>query len=294
MSPAAGSELLSTQRVAILGLGLMGGSLALALRGHCGSLVGVDPDPATLRLAESHQIFDRLSDRPETVLAGCSLVVLAAPVRTIIRLLGELPELHPGQAVVLDLGSSKVEILRAMQSLLPRFDPLGGHPMCGKEHGGLANADPALFQQRPFVFTRLERTSQTACILASQVAGAIGALPRWMDAGTHDRWVAATSHLPYLAACALALAVPAEAAPLVGPGFTSTSRLASSPTAMMLDVLLTNRANLLAELEKFRHQLDRLESSLERLDEGALKELQDAAATHRTTLLSTPAGGGQP
>ncbi len=294
MSPAAGSELLSTQRVAILGLGLMGGSLALALHGRCGSLVGVDPDLATLRLAESQQIFDRLSDRPETVLAGCSLVVLAAPVRTIIRLLGELPELHPGQAVVLDLGSSKVEILHAMQSLPARFDPLGGHPMCGKEQGGLANADPALFHNRPFVFTRLERTSQKACTLASQVAGTAGALPCWIDAETHDRWAAVTSHLPYLAACALALAVPEEAAPLAGPGFASTSRLAASPGTMMLDVLLTNRANLLAGLENFQRQLDRLECSLERLDEGTLKELLDAAAARRTSLLSTPAGGGQP
>ncbi len=294
MSPAAGSDSLSAQRIAILGLGLMGGSLALALHGQCRSLVGVDPDPAALRLAESFQVFDCLSGRPETVLSECSLVILAAPVRSIIHLLGELPDLHPGQAVVFDLGSSKVEILQAMQSLPSSFDPLGGHPMCGKEKGGLTNADPALFLQRPFIFTRLERTSQKACTLASQVASATGALPLWMDAATHDRWAAATSHLPYLAACALALAVPAEAAPLAGPGFTSTSRLASSPASMMLDVLLTNRANLLAEMKDFRRQLDHLENCLETLDEGTLRELLDAAAARRAALLSAPAGGGQP
>ncbi len=293
MSTDTGNDRLSAQRAAILGLGLMGGSLALALHGQCRSLVGIDPDLNTLRLAETLQIFDRLSDRPEAILAGCSLVVLAAPVREIIRLLGALPDLHPGPAVVIDLGSSKVEILRAMQSLPPCFDPLGGHPMCGKERGGLANADPALFRQRIFVFTRLDRTTPAACSLAGQVASAVGALPRWLDAETHDRWIAATSHLPYLAACALALAVPEEAAPLAGPGFASTTRLASSPASMMLDVLLTNRVNLLNELQGFRSQLERLERSLERWDEGALKGLLDDAAARRENLLFTPPGGGQ-
>ncbi len=291
MSATAGNDFLSTQRIAILGLGLMGGSLALALRGKCRLLVGIDPDPDTLRLAESMQLCDRLATFPGELLSDCDAIILAAPVHAILHLLGQLTRLHPAPAMVLDLGSSKVEIVRAMGSLPPRFDPLGGHPMAGKEKSGLAAADPEIFRQRPFVFTRLERTSQNALTLGEQIARVVGALPCWMDAETHDRWVAATSHLPYLAACALALSVPPEAAPLAGPGFTSTSRLASSPSSMMLDVLLTNRVNLLAEIHVLQQQLDLLESSLESLDEGALKNLLDAAARRRASLLSPPTGG---
>ena len=201
--------------------------------------------------------------------------LLAAPVRTIIRLLGDLSRIHPGNPIVLDLGSSKVEILGAMQSLPVRFDPLGGHPMCGKEKSGMAAADPELFRQRPFVFTRLERTSARACHVAEQIAQAVGATPRWMDAETHDRWVAATSHLPYLVSSALASATPVEAAPLAGPGFQSTSRLAAQPPALMLDVLSTNRDNVLAGLRRFRTCLDRLESLLET---DNLSDLQSALA----------------
>ncbi len=294
MSAAPDPDLLAARRVAILGIGLMGGSLALGLAGKCRRLVGIDPDRDALRLAESRQAFDCLSDRPGALLPDCDLVILAAPVRAILGLLEDLPRFHPGQAIVFDLGSSKMEIVRAMQSLPPRFDPLGGHPMCGKEKGGMSAADPDLFRQHPFVFTRLERTSSRACLLAGQVARAVGALPHWMDAETHDRWVAATSHLPYMAACALALSVPLEAAPLAGPGFTSTSRLAASPSSMMLDVLLTNRTNLLAGLKDYRRQLEVLESSLEALDDGTLKRLLEAAASRREALLSPPNDGGQP
>ncbi len=294
MSAPEGHDLLSPRRIAILGLGMMGGSLALGLHGKCRRLVGVDPDPETLRLAGRLGVCDDLVESPESLLPSCDTLILAAPVRAIIRLLGELPRLHPGSPMVIDLGSSKAEILRAMQDLPPRFDPLGGHPMTGKEKCGLAAADPAIFRQRPFVFTRLERTSQNACKVAEGIALAVEALPCWMDAETHDRWVAATSHLPYLAACALALSVPLEAAPLAGPGFTSTTRVAATPSSVMLDVLLTNRSNLLAEIGAFRRQLDLLESSLEQQDAVALEKLLDTAAMQRENLLQPPDTRGQP
>ncbi len=158
----------------------------------------------------------------------------------------------------------------------------------------MAAADPEIFRQRPFVFTRLERTSARACRVAEQIAMAVGAVPRWMDAETHDRWVAATSHLPDLAACALALSTPLEAAPLAGPGFTSTTRVASTPSSVMLDVLITNRANLLDGLKELRRQLDLLENGLEKQDAGALALLLDAARARREKLLQPPFLGGQP
>ena len=91
-------------RVAIVGLGLMGGSLAMALRGHCRELIGIDPDPETLALARQKRVVDRLSDRPEQLLAEAQVIVLAAPVRAILKILYQLPAWHPGDPVVLDLG----------------------------------------------------------------------------------------------------------------------------------------------------------------------------------------------
>ena len=272
-------------RVAIVGLGLMGGSLAMALRGHCRELIGIDPDPETLALARQKRVVDRLSDRPEQLLAEAQVIVLAAPVRAILKILYQLPAWHPGDPVVLDLGSTKVEIVRAMQALPARFDPLGGHPMCGKERTSLKAADAQLFIGQPFVFTPMERTSARARQLAGQLAAAVGARPVWIDAGAHDRWVAATSHLPYLLASALSANTPLEYAPLVGPGFISTSRVASTSPEVMLDVLITNRANLLEALGRFRTRMDDLERRLESGDWPELLQALAEGAASRAAIL---------
>jgi len=273
--------------VAILGLGLMGGSLALALRGRCRRLLGSDPDPATRELAINERAVDQVSANPADLLPQADLVVLAAPVRAILRLLADLPAMHPGRAVVIDLGSTKRQVVAAMQALPARFDPLGGHPMCGREKGGLSSADPTLFQNRTFAFAALERTSQAACHLAEELARAVEAQALWLDSETHDRWTAASSHLPYLVSNALASATPDEVAPMIGTGFLSATRLAVSPGEMMADVLLTNRDYLLAALARFRTQLDRLEACLAADDDAALRALLRSGALQRERLVSS-------
>jgi len=276
------SGFLSTARIAILGLGLMGGSLAMALRGHCAALYGVDPDPDTVALALEKQIVDRAACEPAALLPTADVIVLAAPVRAILSELRRLPDLHPGQAVVFDLGSTKRRILEAMQALPARFDPIGGHPMCGKEKGSLANADAGLFRGAAFALTPLARTSPHARRLAQALALAVGARPLELDAETHDAWVGATSHLPFLVSNALAAAVPAEARPLVGPGLRSATRLAPSPSAMILDILTTNRDHILAAVANFRLRLDALESALQTGDDAGLQAaLAEGAANYR-------------
>ncbi len=276
---------LSNCRIAILGLGLMGGSLALRLRGQCQLLLGCDPDPATLALARQWNLADQVSDQPGDILPQADLVILAAPVRVILALLDELPALHPGNAAVLDLGSTKTRIVQRMQTLPERFDVLGGHPMCGKERSGLANADPNLFQSAPFALTLLPRTSQRLRRLAEQLVYLVGANPLWLEAETHDRWVAATSHVPYLVANALAAATPLEVRPLVGPGFRSTTRLAPSNWIMMNDILETNRPNILAGLQRFRQQIDELEDRLTAGDLQAVEELTVQGARNYEALI---------
>ncbi len=249
-----------TLRIGFFGLGLMGGSLALALRPHCAEIHACDADAHTRALAEG--VVNSVCAHPADLLPRIDLLILAAPVRTNLRLLADLPRLWDAPLMVLDIGSTKRLVVEAMQSMPARFDPLGGHPMCGKEVSGLAHADPAMFRDAPFAFTPLERTSPRLRSLAQSLAERIGARPLWLDAATHDRWVAATSHLPYLVATALKEATPAEAAPLIGPGFRSTTRLAASNPVMMGDILHTNREPILQALARFRAQLDDIEAAL--------------------------------
>ncbi len=281
-------------RIAIMGLGLMGGSLAMALHGKVREIIGIDPDPRALQMAENQKVCNRLDNHPGNLLKTGDLVILAMPVRKIIQVLAELPGLHPGNPVVMDLGSTKADIVNAMNCLPARFDPLGAHPMCGKERSTMAAADANLFNGSPFVFTRLERSSNQACSLAVQIAEAVQSKPLWLDAETHDRWVASTSHLPYMAACALAAATPIEAAPLIGTGYISTTRVSTTNPEVMLDILMTNRINVLAGLNAFRKHLDDVQTSLENNDFTVLKGLLYLAASHQVEILTAKQQVGLP
>ncbi|MFQ5615534.1 MAG: prephenate dehydrogenase dimerization domain-containing protein, partial [Anaerolineales bacterium] len=150
---------------------------------------------------------------------------------------------------------------------------------------GLPNADPNLFRGAPFAFSPLSRTSPRLRALAQEISRALGARALWLDAETHDRWVAATSHLPYLIAAALALGTLEEAAPLIGPGFRSTSRLASSGVNMMSDILITNRAPILQALSHFRVALDEVEAALRAADSTPLHTLLTQARARRHQLI---------
>jgi prephenate dehydrogenase len=275
--------------IAIVGLGLMGGSLALAMRGKCAGLIGIDPDLQAIDLALANRIVDRASTSPAGLLSQADLIVLAAPVGAILSLLNNLPDLHTGSAVVIDLGSTKNEVSRAMLALPARFDPLGGHPMCGKEKASLAYAEAGLYRDAPFALTPLERTSPRARALAEQLVLAVGARPLWMDAETHDRFVASTSHLPYLLANSLAATTPLEAGPLVGPGFRSTTRLAPASLTMIMDIIATNRENILESLMRFRQTLDTIEQSIITGDKETLR-LQLAQGAERYAALVTIEG----
>jgi prephenate dehydrogenase len=250
------------QKICIIGLGLMGGSLALALRGYCSRLIGVDPVPATLSLARQRDVVDFATDNPAEALTQADLVILAAPVRANLALLEKIPQIHPDPISIIDLSSTKSMIVAAMNQLPQGFEALGGHPMCGKEKSGLAHADGKLFWDATFALTGTERTTPALRSLAEQMIHIISAKPLWIDAPTHDRWAAATSHLPYLVSSALAASTPAEAAPLIGPGFQSTSRLAGSDITMMSDILTTNRQQVLEALARYRATLEEIERTV--------------------------------
>ena len=262
----------------------MGGSLALGLRGKCTALYGVDPHLPTLELALSQHIVDYADSDPAKLLPEADLVILSAPVPAILTLLEELPTFTPNSCIVMDLGSAKKQIVDAMKNLPERFDPIGGHPICGKEKLSLANAERTLYYAAPFLLTPLERTSQRALSAANQIIEALGAKGKILDASEHDRILAATSHLPFLISSALALATPEEVAPFVGPGFKSTSRLAGTSSSMMLGVLQSNRENVLNALHGMQSQMAEIEAALSAGDFEKLESLLNEAQSKYQTF----------
>jgi prephenate dehydrogenase len=278
---------LKNANIALIGLGLMGGSLALSLKPRCRRLSAYDPDHATLELARRQEIVHVADSDPAKILADADLVILSCPVPAIVDWLGRLPEYIQGPCIVLDIGSSKRTIVAALESLPANFDPIGGHPICGRERLSLENAERFLYRDAPFVLTPLPHTSEHARSAALQIVGALGAHPIWLNAGDHDRILAATSHLPFLLSSALALATPDDAALLIGPGFHSSARLAGTPSSMMLGVLLSNADNVVDALSQFRQSLDILEAALKTKDRVALQTVLDTSRTNYQSLISS-------
>jgi prephenate dehydrogenase len=192
--------------------------------------------------------------------------------------------------VLMDLGSTKAHIVARMAALPDHVQPLGGHPMCGKEVSGIEAADPALYRGHTFVLTPLPRTSEAALAQGHALVEAAGGRPLILPPERHDRLVAAVSHLPYLLACGLVGTAEAMASadPLVwdvaASGFRDTSRLAASDVTMMLDILLTNREPVLEALGNCSAWLDDLARLVEGKDEEGLRSALTAARKRRTEM----------
>ena len=271
---------LANARVGIVGLGLMGGSLALALRGRVAHLLGVEHQVMIRQTALRQGIVDEVVEELTAAAPPLDLLVLAAPVRVILDMLGRLPALRPAGCAVVDLGSTKRAVVAAMSALPPSFAAVGGHPMCGKETAGLAAATADLYRGQTFVLCRVPRPAPQPAVeaLALALVEAAGARPLWLDAAEHDRLVAAVSHLPALAAAALMRGAAGESQWAVSAsGFRDAARLAGSDPRMMLDIFLTNRQAVLDALSAYRADLAGLSVALERGDEAALAEWLAAA-----------------
>lgn len=271
-------------RIGIIGLGLMGGSLAEALRGHCRQLLGADRDAGTRRQARQLGTVNVVGENG-MLLAEADLAVLAVPVRASLDLMDKMGAELPAPPRLLDLGSTKVEVAKKMERLPEGVEPIGGHPMCGKEMAGFAARDRDLFQGSRFVLTPLARTGKEVVTLLQELVGALGAKPITMTPEDHDRLVAVSSHLPYLAAAALvrrgrtAAAEDSRLVDLMASGFRDSTRLAASDPDMMLDILLTNRSHLLREVQSFQRELACVEGLVRRGGDELAQELAALAAT---------------
>jgi prephenate dehydrogenase len=265
-------------QITVIGLGLMGGSLAGALRGQCRSVAGVTRRAEVVEMALAQELVDwGTTDLAEGV-RDADIVVLATPVRVILRQLAELGPLLPEGCLLIDLGSTKTQIMAQMARLPGHVQPLGGHPMCGKEVSGIEEAEPTLYQGQTFILTPLPRTSEASLVLGRELARAIGAHPLVLEAQRQDFLVGTVSHLPYMLACALVATADATTSAdpaaweIVAGGFRDTSRVAGSDVTMMLDILMTNREEVLKAVATCQKQLGHLASLLGNGDDGALRK----------------------
>ncbi len=260
-------------KVTIVGFGLMGGSLALSLRSYVSEITAVDINMAIVKQALELGLAKSATNELSLGIADADIVVLAIPVKAIIRTLAELPDLRPDGCMVIDLGSTKRRIVEVMSGLPAQFSAIGGHPMCGRETSGLNAAEIGLYKDQTFILCRNKRTTPSIERLALDLVYAIKARPTFLTPEAHDAIVATTSHIPYLMASSLLSCVAADATvdeqvwKVSASGLRDTTRLAGSNPEMMADILLTNRDAILDKMRVCERNVSDLIALLESGDE---------------------------
>ncbi len=277
------------ERIAVLGLGLIGGSIALAARQRwpSGLVIGVDSNEVLERAMAMHAVDVGAED--PAIAAEADLVILAAPVVENIRLLESLPEHVSGSAVVTDTGSTKLSIVEATRHFPERLTFIGGHPLGGAARGGIEHARPDLFKGRPWLLTPDESYDGASGALTrlEEFARELGADPHVMDARHHDHIIAFISQLPQLTASALMATVGESAGTpglaLAGRGLVDTTRLASSPSTIWRDICATNGDEIGRALDELIVVLTRVRQSLARGSD--IDDIFQQANHWRTELL---------
>ena len=274
------------ERVAIVGLGLIGGSLALAVRETwpVGLVIGVD-DKLVLERAMLRHAIDVAADDP-VVMAEADLVVLAAPVRSNLALLADLEEHVRGSAIVTDVSSTKRDVVEAARALPTRLTFIGGHPLGGAPRSGIDHARPDLFRDRPWLFTPSDERQGEALERLRQFVTGFGAVPHVLTPAEHDRLLAFLSHVPQLTASVLMHvvggAIGEDGLALSGRGLADTTRLASSPADIWRDICATNADEVGLALEALIAELQSIRGNL--ADGQAIDRVFDSASRWRAAL----------
>ncbi|HEU0027503.1 MAG TPA: prephenate dehydrogenase/arogenate dehydrogenase family protein [Ktedonobacterales bacterium] len=279
-------------RVAILGLGMMGGSLGLALKRArpATEVAGYDAAPGVAERARARGAIDRPAASVADALGGASLVVIAAPTLAAEGLLAEIGARWDALApnvVITDLCSVKSPVVEWARARLPqpaRF--AGGHPMCGSERTGIDAADAGLYTGARWVIIATLETAPDALAQVEALARAVRSHPLVMDAAAHDEAVAGASHLPLAVAATLAGALAQDpswpvVARLAAGGYRDTTRVAAGSPIMGRDILLANRERVLARLDAFMAALERLREAVARGDGPAVEALLRMASDAR-------------
>jgi cyclohexadieny/prephenate dehydrogenase len=281
-------------RVAILGLGLMGGSLGLALkaRGFRGRLSGYARRRETREQALQMRAVDEVFEKPEDAVRDADFAILCVPILSIPDLAAACRgALKPG-AVLTDVGSTKAELVAKIGGLLKGTPAIyvGSHPIAGSEQQGLEAAKADLYEGAVVVVTPAPGQDERIVSQVKDFWKGLGAVVRTMAPDEHDRVMARTSHLPHLVSAALAAAVGRdggldELGRFCGSGFRDTTRIAEGSSAVWHDIIASNRGSVAAELRAFESELKRLADTIDGGDFGALKTFLEEGRARRRALM---------
>jgi prephenate dehydrogenase len=280
-------------RVAVLGVGLIGGSIGLAAKEHVADaeVVGYGRDAERLELARERGAIDRAATSIEDAVEGAQLCFACAPVGALPALVRAALDASGDDTLVTDVGSTKQDLVSRTPH--PRF--VGGHPIAGAETAGVEHARADLFQDAVWYLTPHEQSGGLLYERLHRFLVDLGAQPVAVDAETHDRVVAVFSHLPHVLANVLAsqaaarLSEQGDALRHVGPSFRDMTRVAGANTAMWSDIYRSNAAAIVEEIRGFRRELDEVER---RLAEGEVEDWNDRAREDRRALLEAGAAEG--
>ncbi len=273
-------------RIAVIGVGLIGGSVALAARERAGATVrGFDVSPDALAQAEQLGAVDDAAESIADAVSGAEAVFVAVPVGALADTAGLVLAHAPGDCVVTDVGSTKRAVLTGHQD--PRF--VGGHPLAGAETSGVEHARADLFDDATWYLTPTAETSGVLYERLHRLLCAFGARPHAIDAATHDRILAIVSHLPHVLANVLVTQAvrtleDGESLPATGPSFRDATRVAGAPSAIWADIYLSNRDALDDELESVIAQLQGVRDALRRGERSEIVGWNEVAATNRRRL----------
>ncbi|HCG77499.1 MAG: prephenate dehydrogenase/arogenate dehydrogenase family protein [bacterium (Candidatus Ratteibacteria) CG_4_10_14_3_um_filter_41_18] len=266
------------KKVCIVGPGLIGGSLALALKkaGMAETIAGIGHRSISLERALKLGAIDKGFLEFRKGISRADLVVLATPVATILKYLEKnFSSLEKG-ALITDTGSTKSEIVKKAEFLLPSSVYfVGGHPIAGSEKKGVEAATPGLFKGKTVVLTKTKKTNRKALQMVKELWQSVGAKTKVLSPAGHDRIIAYLSHLPHLAAVALVKAIKESSErknfSFAGSGFKDTTRIASGSPQLWCDIFSTNSNEVLSALDDFKKSLNTIEKLIEKKDWKELK-----------------------
>jgi prephenate dehydrogenase len=279
------------RRLAVIGTGLIGASVALAAKraGVASAVVGFDPDPAALEAARARGAIDETAASLEDAVAGAKLAVVAAPVAQLAAQATAALAASTDETTVTDVGSTKAGVCAAARGSL-RF--VGGHPVCGSEARGPEHATAELFEGATWFLTPLTETDPARYRLVHGFVSALGATPVAVDPEAHDRLVALTSHLPHALANLLVNQAGAsrveghEPLAAAGGSLRDMTRVAGANPRIWVDIFVENAAPLRESLAEHRRRVEQLESALEAGDAGFLARWIGEAAGNRRLMLA--------
>ncbi|HEX5867359.1 MAG TPA: prephenate dehydrogenase, partial [Beijerinckiaceae bacterium] len=280
---------MTPKRLSILGVGLLGGSLGLAVKAAAMPcrIVGYGHRRSTLDKALASGAIDEAADTPADAVKGADLVILCTPVGLFRKTLADIAPALLNGAIVTDVGSTKRSVVRDARDVLPKYARfVGSHPMAGSEKRGVDFARADLFQGARCILTPDESSDPAALASVDAFWRALGMRTTVLSPADHDRLVSDVSHLPHALAATLVTMQDAAALPLAGKGFLDATRIAGGDGGLWRDIFLDNRDQLAGSLTRFRATLD---AFIRLLDEGKGEELAqwlDAAASRRAALLA--------